>query len=401
MSILPAHSEPSCADTAKESCALPDPHGALAVACSLGAGDWRVAIKDSLDVAGLPTRQGSAVLADAAPAAAHAEVVAHLLADGRWRIVGKANMHEFAFGVTVVNPRCGTPVNPRWPARIPGGSSSGSAVAVAGGLVDMAIGTDTGGSVRMPAACCGVTGFKPTYGLVSRRGAWPMESSLDCVGVFARDVALVEAAMTAIVPGFAVADEPRAPVLGVLDPTVADDVGDAVAAAIARWGGACRSRALPGLDTAFDAGMVIIGRESWQALAQFADDPAMGEDVRARILAGRDHAPERLAAAEAVRQVFSHEVDAALAGVDALVLPTLPSVPPTLAEATDPRAVLPLTRLVRPFNLSGHPAITLPVLTAQGLPAGVQLVGRKGGDAALFALARCLWRGIDTFHAGD
>ena len=401
MSILPAHSEPSCADTAKESCALPDPHGALAVACSLGAGDWRVAIKDSLDVAGLPTRQGSAVLADAAPAAAHAEVVAHLLADGRWRIVGKANMHEFAFGVTGVNPSCGTPVNPRWPARIPGGSSSGSAVAVAGGLVDMAIGTDTGGSVRMPAACCGVTGFKPTYGLVSRRGAWPMESSLDCVGVFARDVALVEAAMTAIVPGFAVADEPRAPVLGVLDPTVADDVGDAVAAAIARWGGACRSRALPGLDTAFDAGMVIIGRESWQALAQFADDPAMGEDVRARILAGRDHAPERLAAAEAVRQVFSHEVDAALAGVDALVLPTLPSVPPTLAEATDPRAVLPLTRLVRPFNLSGHPAITLPVLTAQGLPAGVQLVGRKGGDAALLALARCLWRGIDTFHAGD
>jgi len=401
MSILPAHSEPSCADTAKESCALPDPHGALAVACSLGAGDWRVAIKDSLDVAGLPTRQGSAVLADAAPAAAHAEVVAHLLADGRWRIVGKANMHEFAFGVTGVNPRCGTPVNPRWPARIPGGSSSGSAVAVAGGLVDMAIGTDTGGSVRMPAACCGVTGFKPTYGLVSRRGAWPMESSLDCVGVFARDVALVEAAMTAIVPGFAVADEPRAPVLGVLDPTVADDVGDAVAAAIARWGGACRSRALPGLDTAFDAGMVIIGRESWQALAQFADDPAMGEDVRARILAGRDHAPERLAAAEAVRQVFSHEVDAALAGVDALVLPTLPSVPPTLAEATDPRAVLPLTRLVRPFNLSGHPAITLPVLTAQGLPAGVQLVGRKGGDAALLALARCLWRGLDTFHAGD
>jgi amidase len=147
--------------------------------------------------------------------------------------------------------------------------------------------------------------------------------------------------------------------------------------------------------------MVIIGRESWQALAQFADDPAMGEDVRARILAGRDHAPERLAAAEAVRQVFSHEVDAALAGVDALVLPTLPSVPPTLAEATDPRAVLPLTRLVRPFNLSGHPAITLPVLTAQGLPAGVQLVGRKGGDAALLALARCLWRGLDTFHAGD
>jgi len=371
-----------------------DAFGALAADCDLGAGAWRVVIKDCIDVAGLPTRQGSAVLAGAGPAGGHAEVVAHLLADPRWRIIGKARMHEFAFGMTGVNPRCGTPINPAWPERIPGGSSSGSASAVASGLADMAVGSDTGGSVRLPAACCGVVGYKPSYGLVSRRGAYPAASSLDCIGVFARDVAMVAAAMEAIAPGFA-PQSMAAPVLGVVDVAADGDVADAVAGGLA--GCARVARDLPGLEEAFAAGMVIIGRESWEALRDFASHPAMGEDIRARVLIGGAHSPEALAQAEAVRARFTAAVDEALVGVDALVMPTLPSVPPTLVEALDPRAVLPLSRLVRPFNLSGHPAITLPLRTAEGLPAGVQLVGRRGGDAALIAVAEAVFRSSPHF----
>src|SRR5690606_8879821 len=145
----------------------------------LGGSGRRVAIKDSIDIAGYPTRSGSHAFADAPPATRHAHVVQAVL-DAGWQIVGKTSLHELAFGVTGINDWSGTPVNPQAPDRVPGGSSSGSAVAVAAGLADIAIGTDTGGSVRVPAACCGIAGLKPTYGRVSRIGAQPAVSSLDC-----------------------------------------------------------------------------------------------------------------------------------------------------------------------------------------------------------------------------
>src|SRR5260221_14465421 len=135
----------------------------------LGADGLRVGVKDSIDIAGYSTRSGSRALADAAPAARHAAVVKALL-EGGCRIVGKTNMHELAYGVTGINLWTGTPINPRYPDRVPGGSSSGSAVAVAAKLVDFAIGTDTGGSIRIPASCCGVFWLKPTYGPASREG---------------------------------------------------------------------------------------------------------------------------------------------------------------------------------------------------------------------------------------
>src|SRR5580700_6083389 len=163
----------------------------------LGGDGPRVGIKDSIDVAGFATRMGSACLADAPPAAQHAVVVRALLAAG-CRIVGKTNLHELAYGVTGINRWSGTPTNPRAPERVPGGSSSGSAVAVAAGLVDFSLGTDTGGSIRIPAACCGVYGLKPSYGRVSRRGVHPAHSSLDCVGPFARDIPMLERAMQAL-----------------------------------------------------------------------------------------------------------------------------------------------------------------------------------------------------------
>jgi amidase len=147
---------------------------------ALGGDGLSVGVKDSIDIAGYPTQAGSATLEDAPAALAHAAVVQSLL-DGGCRIVGKTNMHELAFGVTGINHFTGTPINPRYPDRVPGGSSSGSAVAVALGVVDFAIGTDTGGSIRIPASCCGVYGLKPTYGRVSRAGAHPATSSLDCI----------------------------------------------------------------------------------------------------------------------------------------------------------------------------------------------------------------------------
>ena len=136
----------------------------------IGGAGPTVAVKDTIDIAGFPTRAGSRALDDAAPAAANAEVVQRLL-DRAYHIVGKTNMHELAFGTTGINLWTGTPLNYHFPAYVPGGSSSGSAAAVAAGQAQLALGTDTGGSIRIPAACCGVFGLKPSFGRVSRQGA--------------------------------------------------------------------------------------------------------------------------------------------------------------------------------------------------------------------------------------
>ena len=158
-------------------------------------GKLTVAVKDCFDFEGQETTSGSRALVGSAPASSDAEVVQRLRSAG-CDIVGRANMHELAYGVTGINAWAGTPINPQYPHLIPGGSSSGSAVAVAAGMVDFALGTDTGGSVRVPAACCGIMGLKPTFGRVSRIGVHPVVSSLDCVGVFARELTTIKQAMT-------------------------------------------------------------------------------------------------------------------------------------------------------------------------------------------------------------
>src|SRR5271165_1436149 len=185
------------------------------------SGGIRLAVKDLIDIAGVPTTAGSRALADTA---VPAEGDAPCLAGARSApvaIVGKVNLHELAFGASGVNDYFGTPVNPLDPDRIPGGSSSGSAVAVADGDADIAYGSDTGGSIRVPAAFCGVTGLKTTYGRVSLSGVWPLAPSLDTVGPMARDVAGVAAGMTLLEPGFAV-DVPPASRLGRIRPAGVD-----------------------------------------------------------------------------------------------------------------------------------------------------------------------------------
>ncbi|VVO68500.1 Putative amidase AmiD [Pseudomonas fluorescens] len=353
----------------------------------LGGSGKRVAIKDSIDIAGHPTRSGSRAFADAAPAIRNAEVVDAIL-DAGWQIVGKTNLHELAFGVTGINDWTGTPINPQAPDRVPGGSSSGSAAAVAAGLADIAIGTDTGGSVRVPAACCGIAGLKPTYGRVSRVGAHPAVSSLDCVGPFAANMDDLIAAMQVICPGFRVQNQPSGTVsVGFLDVACDPHLHACLGAAADRAGWRRSNVQLSEFDAAFAAGLTVINVENWAAFGHLTGKGLIGADVEQRLLAASRTSAADLAQAEKVRVRFSQQVDAALEEFAVLLLPTLPSLPPTLNEARSAsKAVAGMTPLVRPFNLSGHPALTIPVeLDCGGLKVGLQIVGRKGQDELVCA----------------
>lgn len=360
---------------------------------SIGGDGLRVGVKDSIDIAGFATRMGSPCFAAAPPAERHADVVRALL-DAGCRIVGKTNMHELAYGVTGINRWTGTPLNPCGPEWIPGGSSSGSAVAVARHLVDFAVGTDTGGSIRIPAACCGVYGLKPTYGRVSREGVHPALSTLDCVGPFARDVPMIERAMQLLDRSFQSAALRSQGTVGWITVEADPDVTAAVRGALEHADVSIRSIALPSLEAAFTAGLVIIGAENWAAFGHLVGREELGADVRTRLLAAREISDADVAAAERIRRAFRAEVDEALTRVDALALPTLPDFPLTLSAAADSRAALKLTSFVRPFNVSGHPALTLPILTRDVPPVGLQLVGARNADESLCALSRELARRI-------
>ena len=353
----------------------------------LGGNGKRVAIKDSIDIAGYPTRSGSRAFADAPAATKNAEVVDSILAAG-WQIVGKTNLHELAFGVTGINDWTGTPVNPQAPDRVPGGSSSGSASAVAAGLADIAIGTDTGGSVRVPAACCGVAGLKPTYGRVSRVGAHPLVSSLDCVGPFAKSMDDLIAAMQVICPGFDVQGLPGdGAKVGFLDVACDSHLQASLVAAADRAGWRRSHLHLSEFEAAFAAGLTVINFENWAAFGHLTGKGLIGADVETRLLAASRTSREELTQAETVRTRFTQQVDAALEDFAVLLLPTLPTLPPTLSEArAGSKAVAGLTPLVRPFNLSGHPALSVPVeIDCGGLKVGLQIVGRKGQDELVCA----------------
>jgi amidase len=355
----------------------------------------RVAVKDCIDIAGQPTFAGSEALAEAAPAERDAPVIASILAGGG-RIVGKTNMHELAYGVTGVNHWLGTPANPKYPALIPGGSSSGSAAAIAAGLADIAIGTDTGGSIRMPATCCGVFGLKPTFGRVSREGCTPAKSSLDCIGPLAPDVRGLEAGMALIDPTFSPAPRMAVVRLGWVESNADPEIASAVRAAVEASGATIVPVDLPGLEEAFQAGITIVGAECWEVFGTLTSDPRMGDDVRTRLLNASKVTPEQIGQGEATRADFRAAVDRALAQVDALVLPTLPTVPPAFDELGDTARLLRLTALVRPFNLSGHPALSLPIVGPAGRPAAIQLVGTIGGDEKLCAVAARIEEGMQV-----
>ena len=359
-------------------------------------GQRSFAVKDSIDVAGLPTRLGSRACADAPAASADAEIVAALRQAG-WHMVGKTTMHELAFGVTGLNPWSGTARNPMAPDRVPGGSSSGSAAAVAAGVVDVALGTDTGGSIRVPAACCGVVGLKPTFGLVSRRGVHPAASSLDCAGPFTPNVALLQEAMALIAPAFSAgAHLSGQPIRAALLQVDADaPIAEAVALALHRAGWQSAITNSPSFEDAFKAGIHVINAETWGAYGHLTGKGLIGADVETRLLAAANTSAAQLAEAESVRQRFTAEMDALLESCDVIALPTLPELPPLVSDILAGKPPLRMTALVRPFNLSGHPALTLPIpLPGSPLKAGLQLVARKGQDQLLCLMAAEMERAL-------
>jgi len=354
---------------------------------TLGEGDLRFAVKDTLDIAGFPTRAGCPALAASPAAEQHAAVVETLLGQS-CVLTGKTTLHELAFGVTGINPWSGTPVNPQFPDLIPGGSSSGSAAVVAAGEVDFALGTDTGGSVRMPAACCGILGLKPTYGTLSRVGVMPAHSSLDCVGIFARHADVLRQALTRLaIP----VNAPLAalPAIGFVTAATVE-IDSLLLSALAQLDLCPQQTELPLMGDAHRAGLTLISHENWQAFHPLLRDDRVSTDVATRIRAGADIDPDALNAAEAIRRQFTAQVDARLAITPLLALATLPELPPTLEEAQDPLSVVNLTRLVRPFNLSGHPALTLPMGELHGRPVALQLIAAKGQEGLLVQAAEWL-----------
>ncbi|MBN2991767.1 amidase [Pseudomonas cedrina subsp. fulgida] len=359
----------------------------LVIEGCIGGPGRTVAIKDSLDVAGWPTRCGSRAFEHAPPAQDHATVVKALLDDG-WQIIGKTVLHELAFGVTGINEWAGTPVNPQAPDRIPGGSSSGSAVIVAQGNVDVALGTDTGGSVRMPAACCGVLGLKPSFGRLSRHGVYPASSSLDVVGPMARDLETLMAAMTSMDSTFS-AHKPLGQFrVGLVDVSCDPAIEQAIRDEMNRRGWAWEVVTLPLLDQAFEAALTVINAETWAAYGHYTGQALLGADIEARLLRAANTDAVAVQAAHAVRMAFSEQVDHLLERFDTLVLPSLPRLPPLLVDVCKGESVIDLTRFLRPFNLSGHPALSLPIpYPGSSIKTSLQLIGAKGEDARLCAIA--------------
>lgn len=355
---------------------------------TLGSGQQRVMIKDSIDIQGMSTTLGSQALLNAEPALEHAAVVHHLLKND-CQIVAKTVLHELAFGITGINQYFGTPINPHYPDLIPGGSSSGSAAAVAADLADFSLGTDTGGSIRMPAACCGVYGLKPTFGRVSRQGVHPAQSSLDCVGPFANSIEQIELAMQCIDPSFkSIKTGLKKPRLAMLQVDADDIVISTLEQKLKDADIQYEQVKVDFFEAAFEAGMHVINYETWQAFGHLTQTGKIADDVQQRLIKASHTTVQQVEQANQIREQFRHAIDALFEHYDAICLPTLPQIPPRVADAGNTVAFLNLTALVRPFNLSGHPAITIPYETEQGDPVGLQLVARYHADEELCAISK-------------
>jgi amidase len=342
----------------------------------------RLAVKDAIDAEGVPTTVGCRAIADTAVPATHdAPCVATARAAGA-RIVGKANLHELCFGTTGMNPTFGHPVNPRWPELVPGGSSSGSAVAIVLDEADVAYGTDTGGSVRLPAACCGIAGLKTTWGRISIDGIWPLAPSLDTVGPLAADVAGLVLGMQLLEPGFSVEGVAPAPIIGRLATpvAVAPQITRAVDEALRRAGCAVEDVALDGWERAGAAFGMVIGFEAWRADQHLMEIPdGVADYVGDRLRGCAAITQDQYDAALPDMQAWIAEVEALLQRVPVLALPTLHE-PPVGVDA--PFLPNPLTH---PFNSARTPAVSIPVGSGPG--ESLQLVASRGGEELLLATA--------------
>jgi aspartyl-tRNA(Asn)/glutamyl-tRNA(Gln) amidotransferase subunit A len=386
-----------------------------------------LALKDLFNTAGIKTTGGSKILAESVPAA-DAAVVARLR-DAGAVLLGKLNMHEFAYGPEGINAHYGDARNP-WDSgqtRIAGGSSSGSGVAVAAGLAPLALGSDTGGSIRIPAALCGITGLKPTYGRASRAGVLPLSWSMDHVGPMARSAADCALALRPMA-GYDPADATTSvlPVPDYLAALTGDvkglrvgllrrfflesatpEVRAAVEQAVATLqglGAVVDDVELPSVGVVAAASFAIVATEALAYHAEWLRSRAgdYQPDVGERLRMGAFVSGLHYVRAQQARALVRDEVDAVLARRDVLLAPTtpLPATVPGEKDAalgdgtSDVRSAL--IRLTRPFNFSGHPACSLPCgFTASGLPIGLQLVGRPFDEATVLRAADAYQRATD------
>ena len=357
-----------------------------------------VAVKDLVDVRGMPTTGGGRLL-PSEPKSDDAPLIRNLRTHG-CVMIGKTNLHEWAFGSTNMNRHYGTVRNPRDRNRVAGGSSGGSAAAVAAGACDWAIGSDTGGSVRIPAALCGIVGFKPTFGTIDTKGVVPLSFSLDTIGSLAPDVATATRAV-AMMAG------PRleGPILDgwdAIEPIPIERLRLAVPAGWVYGLDAQVGKAwamvskglpeieLPNLDAMQKACLDIMLSEAAAFHKTWIDTrpDEYGPDVLARLRTGFDVTGANYVRALADRERMRKEVARAMRGLDAILLPSTASVAPLIAPDVDTQ---PLVRFTRPFNLTGQPVFSLPA-PVDGLPAGIQVIGHFGRDIELAAVAAGLER---------
>lgn len=383
-----------------------------------------ISLKDNFWTRGIRTTAGSRILKAFVPAE-DSETARRLAASGAI-LIGKTNMHEFAYGITGENPHFGPSRNPWNPALITGGSSGGSAAAVAAGMGLGSFGTDTGGSIRIPSALCGLTGLKPTYGLVSVAGTIPLSESLDHVGPIARSIIdaciLLDAIAPRRVPRWVRPDykhlranrrrrlrigRPREYFFERLDGEVTRCL-EAAARCLGSLGLQVEEIQIPGLAQAADAGTTIALAEAAHYHQKQGWYPERageyGEDVRGRLETGcKVRAMDYLRALEWQRNA-KRDLDAAFDKVDAILVPGSAIPAPPIGESEimlggareNVRSLLVGTS--RPANVSGHPAISVPCgFTREGLPVGLQLIGPRWGEAGLLSLALA-YQGATDWH---
>ena len=337
----------------------------------------RVAVKDLVDVQGMVTTAGGIILPKV-PATEDAPVVKRLRAAG-CVIVGKTNLHEFAYGVTNINPHYGNALNPHDPRRVAGGSSGGSAVAVATGQCEWAVGSDTGGSIRIPGSLCGVAGFKPVFGSINIGGVIPLSPSLDTLGPMAPDVSTLAHAYSLMSGEEISLDRLTRPTLGIprgwvkdLDaPTAA--AWDSVSAGIDEIDFGER-------EALHQVGLTILLYEAAAYHRRWATETPekYGADVLRLIRLGFDVSEVDYRRALAARAELAAAAQSKMDAIDALILPATAIVAPGVDAGPEVRE--PLSRFTRPFNTTHQPVVVVPA-PVDGLPVGIQVVGRTNAGA--------------------
>jgi aspartyl-tRNA(Asn)/glutamyl-tRNA(Gln) amidotransferase subunit A len=366
-----------------------------------------IAVKDLFATRALRTTAGSRILRDWVPSR-DAAAVARLRAAGAI-ILGKTNLHEFAYGVTNANPWWGVARNPHDPRRSPGGSSGGSAIAVVAGLCAGALGSDTGGSIRIPASLCGCVGLKPTFGAIPLDGAVPLGWSLDHAGPLARtvdDAGLLLDVLGGRHEGPTARRVPtrglrvgvlRGPIMQNVQPWVARQV-DAAARGLRRRGLRVREVRIPEIEWTVATQLVTLRAEASAVHGRWirTRPGAYGSDVRTRLQLGALVGGADYVLAQRMRARIRGAIARAFREVDVLLLPTTPITAPVVGDRTvrwrsgeEPVAGA-LVRLTAPFNLAGVPALSVPYGAAAGLPIGVQLVGQWNDEARLLAVGRLI-----------